>query len=160
MKKIAYISDFKKWEKEFEFSCPIQVRFNETDMYGHVNNTVPFTYFEYARIEYLKYLGFMEYWNDPDNETIPVVADLQCDFLAQMYFDDRIHVYVKVNEIGRSSVDLHYMGKKGDGTLCFTGRGRIVQVNRQTGRPEPWKQGMKDMLLKQFESEGEPTFKS
>ncbi|WAA10218.1 acyl-CoA thioesterase [Fervidibacillus albus] len=148
MKNISYISDFKTWEKEFEFSCPVQVRFYETDMYGHVNNTVPFGYFEYARIEYLKHVGFMEYWTDPENGTIPVVADLQCDFLAEMFFDDRIHVYVKVHELGRSSVDLHYMGKKDDGTLCFTGRGTIVQVNRKTGRPEPWKREMKELLEK------------
>lgn len=148
MKNISYIPDFEKWEEEFDFSCSVQVRFYETDMYGHVNNTVPFGYFEYARIEYFKYLGFMQYWNNPENGTIPVVADLQCDFLAQMFFDDHITIYVKVHEVGKSSVDLHYMGKRKDGTLCLTGRGRIVQVNRKTGRPQPWTGEMRKRLIK------------
>ncbi|WP_369678806.1 acyl-CoA thioesterase [Planococcus faecalis] len=35
-------------------SAPVQVRFSETDMFGHVNNTVPIAYFEFARIEFMK----------------------------------------------------------------------------------------------------------
>ena len=51
---------------EFEFSVPVSVRFSETDMYGHLNNTVTFAYFEYARIEYLKHIGLMNDWLDPN----------------------------------------------------------------------------------------------
>ncbi|WP_062355335.1 acyl-CoA thioesterase [Bacillus kwashiorkori] len=147
MKKIPYIADFDKWLQEFEFYYPIKVRFSETDMFGHVNNTVPFVYFEMARIEYFKSLGFMQDWSHPKSETIPVVADLQCDFLAQMFFDEEIRVYVKANRIGTSSVDLHYLGKKRDGSICFTGRGTMVHFNRKLGKAEAWTQEM----LKSFE---------
>ncbi|WP_249365507.1 acyl-CoA thioesterase [Cytobacillus citreus] len=146
MSKISYIPDVAAWEKEFQFYHPIKVRFSETDMFGHVNNTVPFTYFELARIEYFKHLGFMQDWVKPENETIPVVADLQCDFLQQVFFDENIAVYVKANSIGRSSVDLHYMGKKEDGTICFTGRGTIVQISKKTGKGVIWSDEMKALL--------------
>ena len=75
MGKIGYITDMKEWMEGFSFRYPIKVRFSETDMFGHLNNTVPFTYFEQARIEYFKSLGFMQDWVDTKNETIPVVAD-------------------------------------------------------------------------------------
>lgn len=146
MSKISYVSDFAAWEKEFEFYHQVKVRFSETDMFGHLNNTVPFTYFEVARIEFFKYKGFMQNWVKPTNETIPVVADLQCDFLQQVFFDETIHVYVKVNAIGTSSVDLHYMGKKENGAVCFTGRGTIVQISKKTGKGEPWTDNMKKLL--------------
>ncbi|WP_066292667.1 acyl-CoA thioesterase [Bacillus sp. FJAT-29937] len=146
MSKISYINDFPAWEEGFEFFHPIKVRFSETDMFGHLNNTVPFTYFEVARIEFFKSIGFMQEWVNPKNETIPVVADLQCDFLKQAFFDEHLKIYVKAEAIGTSSVDLHYMGKKEDGSVCFTGRGTMVQISKKTGKGYPWTEEMKSLL--------------
>lgn len=147
MSKINYITDFPVWEKEFTFSHRIKVRFSETDMFGHLNNTVPFTYFELARIEFFKHKGFMQEWVNIENDTIPVVADLQCDFMQQVFFDENLEIYVKANSIGRTSVDLHYMGKKEDGTICFTGRGTMVQMSKKTGKGVPWTDEMRALLL-------------
>ncbi|WP_394137560.1 acyl-CoA thioesterase [Cytobacillus oceanisediminis] len=146
MKKLSYIDDFKKWEEEFIFFHPIKVRFSETDMFGHLNNTVPFTYYEEARIEFFKNKGFMQDWVKRDNKTIPVVADLQCDFICQVFFDEEIQIYVKAASIGNSSVDLHYMGKKLDGSVCFTGRGTMVQISKVTGKGVQWTEDMKELL--------------
>ncbi|MBU8879611.1 acyl-CoA thioesterase [Bacillus sp. FJAT-29790] len=146
MRKMSYIENFEVWKEEFEFYHPVKVRFSETDMFGHLNNTVPFTYFEEARIEYFKNKGFMQEWIKPNNETIPVVADLQCDFLQQVYFDEKIHVYVKANSIGTSSVDIHYMGKNENGAVCFTGRGTMVQISKKNGKGVPWTEEMKVLL--------------
>ncbi|MBT2688137.1 acyl-CoA thioesterase [Bacillus sp. ISL-47] len=146
MGKLNYIDDFKTWEEEFIFFHPVKVRFSETDMFGHLNNTVPFTYYEEARIEFFKSKGFMQDWVKPDNETIPVVADLQCDFLSQVFFDEEIKIYVKAAAIGNSSVDLHYMGKKPDGSICFAGRGTMVQISKKNGKGVPWTEEMKELL--------------
>ena len=83
--KATYITDLSAWASEFTFSVPVSVRFSETDMYGHLNNTVAFTYFEYARIEFLKHVGLMNDWLNPEGSTIPVVADLQCDYLSRFF---------------------------------------------------------------------------
>jgi acyl-CoA thioester hydrolase len=103
-----------------------------------VNNTVPFVYFEYARVEFMKHIGLMNDWLNPNGEKIPVVADLQCDFVKQVFFDEKLSVYVKAETIGNSSVDLHYMGRNGKGDIVFTGRGTIVQIGRESGRSLPW----------------------
>lgn len=146
MSKINYIADFPAWEKEFTFCHRIKVRFSETDMFGHLNNTVPFTYFELARIEFFKHKGFMQEWVKSENETIPVVADLQCDFMQQVFFDENLDIYVKANSIGNTSVDLHYMGKKENETICFTGRGTMVQMSKKTGKGVPWTDEMRALL--------------
>ena len=52
--RASYIEDFNKWQEGFSIYAPVHVRFSETDMFGHVNNTVPIAYFEYARIEFMK----------------------------------------------------------------------------------------------------------
>jgi len=152
MTKMDYITDFAAWEKEFQFCHSIKVRFSETDMFGHLNNTVPFTYFELARIEFFKHKGFMQEWVKSENETIPVVADLQCDFLQQVFFDENLTVFVKAGSIGNTSVDLHYMGKKEDGTVCFTGRGIIVQMSKKTGKGVPWSDEMRLLMLNESPS--------
>ncbi|CAM3107625.1 thioesterase family protein [Filibacter tadaridae] len=142
--KASYIEELDTWASEFAFSAPITVRFSETDMYGHLNNTIPFSYFEYARIEYFKHIGLMSDWLNPVSETIPVVADLQCDFVKQVFFDETVNLYVKVATIGNSSIDIHYMAKNGNGDIVFTGRGTVVQIGRRTGKSVPW---TKDALL-------------
>ncbi len=143
-----YIENVEQWASEFEFSVDVQVRFSETDMYGHLNNTVPFTYYEFARIEFLKHLGLMNDWTAPNGENIPVVADLQCDFLQQVFFDEKLKIYVKIQSVGTSSIDIHYLGKNEKDTPVFTGRGSMVQINRKTGKGTPWTDGERKILLR------------
>ncbi|KOO52393.1 acyl-CoA thioesterase [Viridibacillus arvi] len=134
----SYINNMEEWKKGFSFSVPVQVRFSETDMFGHMNNTVPITYFEYARIEFLKHLGLMGKWMQGDEEAIPVVADIQCDYVKQVYFEEQLSIFVKIENIGNSSLDLHYLAINNKEEVCFTGRGIIVQMSRQSGKSIRW----------------------
>ena len=147
MSRIAYVKELKTWESEFKFYSTVTVRFSETDMFGHLNNTVPFTYFELARIDYFNALGFMNEWTNLKNETIPVVANLQCDFLKQVYYNQTLRIYVKAVNVGSSSVDLHYMGKTEVGDIAFTGQGTIVQISRYTGKSVPWDEESRKLFI-------------
>lgn len=133
--KANYIEDFQEWAKDFSFYIEVRVRFSETDMYGHMNNTVSFTYFEQARIDYFRHLGIlMPAAIDENIEGIPIVADLQCDYVRQVFFDDVLKIYTKVAKVGNSSLDIHYMGKNQKDEVCFTGRGTVVQMDPHTGK--------------------------
>ncbi|PEA56736.1 hypothetical protein CON64_00400 [Bacillus pseudomycoides] len=147
MKKIHYIENFEEWASAFSFYIPIKVRFCETDMFGHMNNGVAFTYFEEARIEFFKELGFMQEWVHESSETMIVVADLQCNFLKQVFFDKNLKVYVKAGNIGNSSLDLHYMVKNEAEEICLVGRGAMVQASKKTGKGVPWSVEWKQRLL-------------
>lgn len=135
MRKIPYIQDFKAWREEFDFSTTIKVRFSETDMFGHMNNVSAFIYFEQARIEYLHYVGFT--LDEQDDLGIPIVADLQCDFLKQIYFNEKITIHVKTNHVGRSSIDIHYMAVNARDEICLTGRGALVYIDKKKHKPIP-----------------------
>ncbi|QHE53180.1 thioesterase family protein [Pontibacillus sp. HMF3514] len=145
MKKLSYVDHSEEWLSEFSFYIPIKVRFSETDMFGHMNNTAPFIYFEEARIEFLKSVGM---FGDVSSkaESVPVVGDLQCDFHQQIYFDDQLRLYVKVESMGRTSYDVHYLAKNQHDHVCLTGRGRIVHINPQTGKPVEITQEIKEQL--------------
>jgi len=146
--KASYIKDLKEWQEEFKFFVEVTVRFSETDMFGHLNNTVPFTYFEYARIEYMKHMKrFGSTGQSSEQMTkISVVADLQCDYFKQVYFDETLRIYVKTAKIGNSSIDIHYLAKNENNELCFTGRGTIVQIDKATGKAIPWDEKEKLIL--------------
>ncbi|MBU8905098.1 acyl-CoA thioesterase [Desertibacillus haloalkaliphilus] len=146
MPTIPYIENFSDWVDSFSYHHSITVRFSETDAFGHLNNTNVFVYFEEARIEFLKTLGLMERWMRQESESILVTGDLQCDYLKQVFFDEKLDIYVKVATIGRTSADIHYMAKNEEGDVCFTGRGRIVQVSKQTNRSIAWDDAVKVAL--------------
>nr|WP_018664929.1 thioesterase family protein [Heyndrickxia acidiproducens] len=147
MKNISYIDDWTSWLEGFEFYQPVTVRFSETDMFGHLNNTVPFIYFEQARIAFLHEKGFMADWAEKGAKSIPVVADLQCDYLKQVFFNEKLRIYVKVGRVGSSSVDIHYLGRNEAGDICFTGRGTMVQILLETGKGLAWTEEERERLL-------------
>jgi acyl-CoA thioester hydrolase len=144
LKNISYIDDFEKWQQSFSFSISLTVRFSETDAFGHLNNTVPFTYFEDARIAFLSSLGFEISLDQP---TILVVADLQCDFIKQVFFNEKITLYTTVNNVGNTSFDIHYMAKNDQEQICFVGRGKLVLINKKTGKPTPLDKEFKNGLI-------------
>lgn len=144
--KETYIEDLQRWEKEFEFYTEETVRFSDVDMYGHLNNVKPFSYFEHARIEYFKWLNIKSNWGSMDEKYVPVVADLQCDYLKQVYYGEKLRIYVKTAHIGNSSINLHYMVKNEKDEIVLTGRGALVQINKETGRPVPWTEEQKSIL--------------
>lgn len=144
MKKISYINNLDEWREGFSFYTKINIRFSETDMFGHVNNVSPFIYFEEARIEFLKEKGLLE---DAMNDSmILVVADLQCDYHEPLFFNDTINMYVKVNELGTTSFDVHYMALNDAGRICLTGRGRIVSIHPKTGKSVALTDSIKEAL--------------
>ncbi|TMW71637.1 acyl-CoA thioesterase [Alteribacter natronophilus] len=141
-----YIEDLEKWQSEFSHSYPVTVRFSETDAFGHLNNTVSFVYFEQGRINFFKDIGFGEEWFAKGGEGIPVTADLHCDYKRQVFFDENLEVHVKVAGIGNSSIDLHYLITNEAGKVCMTGRGRMVQVSRTSGKPLSWSKAALEKL--------------
>ena len=48
---------------KYRFKETMQVRFNETDAQGIVNNAVYFTYFEVARVEYLRHVFSKDFFD-------------------------------------------------------------------------------------------------
>lgn len=143
--KAQYVGDFAQWREGFTFKTEIRVRFSETDMYGHMNNTVPFVYFEQARIDYLNSLGVFD--AEKAKTSILVVADLQCDFVKQVFFDETLQLMVKTASVGTSSIDLHYLALNEKDEPVFVGRGTLVLLDASTGKGKALSDKEKQLLL-------------
>lgn len=77
---------------------PIQMRFRDTDMFGHVNNVVFGTWIEIARIAFMRGL-------EPSSGDL-ILARLEMDFTRQVTLGQRIEVQTRVAHVGRTSVRL------------------------------------------------------
>ena len=80
------------------FRSEIQVRFNDTDALGHLNNTSFALYAEYARVEFLDNLR--------TGEVYLILAHLAIDFVKQVKFREEVYVLTKVEKLGNSSLTL------------------------------------------------------
>ena len=84
----------------YRHRTPVQVRFRDTDAFGHVNNAVFFSYVELARVRYL--LDVLE----PETrfDRLPLIlARAAVDFRSPIMFGADVTVDTRVERIGRTS---------------------------------------------------------
>ena len=137
-KRIAYIENWEEWCQSFSFSHTQPVQFSDLDASGHLNHTKALVFFETARIKFLQKIGVIDNRFINEYGTMVVAANIQCDYLRQVFFDEIITTYLKIHRIGTSSIDLHYMAKNENEEVCFVGRGVMVNIDRETGKARTW----------------------
>ena len=87
----------------FKHAIPVQLRFNDTDALGHINNSVYFSFYDLGKSEYFKAVrGRKVEAKDIDI----VVAHVEVDFLAPVFLSDEIEVRTTVSDIGNKSFAL------------------------------------------------------
>ncbi|MDR1004020.1 MAG: acyl-CoA thioesterase [Prevotellaceae bacterium] len=86
----------------YNHTLPIQLRFNDVDKFGHVNNTVYFSFYDLGKTEYFAAVCPDVNW---EKDGI-VVVHIEVDFLDQIYGSDQVAVQTAVTEIGTKSFKL------------------------------------------------------
>ena len=89
-------------EIKFNHTLPIQLRFNDVDKFGHVNNTVYFSFYDLGKTEYFASVCPHVDWQKDGI----VVVHIEADFLAQIFGSDHIAVQTAVTKIGTKSFNL------------------------------------------------------
>ncbi len=119
-------------EERFEFFTPVQVRYVETDMQGHVFFGHYFTYFDAGLIEYLRAVGYT--YNDflaGGTDFFYIHAD--CDYKGRAFFDDTLHVHTRVSNIGNTSFTFEFaIFEETEGRPIATGHIVAVAVDKET----------------------------
>ncbi|BEH00561.1 acyl-CoA thioesterase [Bacteroides sedimenti] len=87
----------------FKHTVPIQLRFNDFDALGHVNNSVYFSFYDLGKTFYFKEVvpGIIS-----SNEVGVVIANIQVSFLLSVYPNENVAVQTAVTEIGNKSFKL------------------------------------------------------
>lgn len=88
----------------FRHSIPVQMRFNDIDVLGHINNSVYFSYYDLGKTAYFTTIRKeLLDWQRAD----VVVANVNCNFYAPVYFGEPISVTTRVESIHEKSFKLH-----------------------------------------------------
>ncbi len=133
--------------EKYKFKVISRVRMSQTDIEGIVNNIRYFDFIEIGRFEYFRDLG-IKYGKLREFGTGMALADVSCRFLAPLYFDEEIDIYVRVGYLGDSSFHINYLilvpERK---SLVAEGRTVSVFINPETRRPEKIPGEFKEMIL-------------
>jgi acyl-CoA thioester hydrolase len=121
---------------EFRFYQPIQVRYNDIDAQGHVNNAKYVTYIEYARFGYIMELGLWDGKSFLDLGLI--VADCHISYLAPIKLTQRIRVGTRVSRIGNKSLVFSYQIEDEEtAKVMATAETVMVSYDYQGGKTTP-----------------------
>jgi acyl-CoA thioester hydrolase len=88
---------------KFKHITPIQLRFNDFDALGHINNSVYFSFYDLGKTSYFKEV-MPEVGNS--NEVGVVIANIQVSFLLPVFPGENVAVETAVTEIGNKSFKL------------------------------------------------------
>lgn len=86
----------------FKHTLPIQLRFNDIDTQGHVNNAVYFSFYDLGKTTYFYDIMSLKVLD----EVGIVVANINADFLAPIVGKEPIAAQTAVKEVGKKSFTL------------------------------------------------------
>jgi acyl-CoA thioester hydrolase len=129
---------------DFPHLFEVQTRWDDNDVYGHVNNVVYYAYFDTVINRYLIDQGGLDIDGDA---AIGVCVESQCRYLEQIAFPERVEAGLRVSKLGKSSVRYEIGIFKGE-QLCAAGYFVHVFVDRATRKPVPIPGPMRDALAR------------
>lgn len=139
----------KKREMEFKTRCksiiPIQVRFSDVDVMGHVSNTVYQNYFDSGKTSY-----FEEVIPEMDFESIGIVgASIKIDYLKPIFRKTSILVETRITHLGNKSLTMeHYIIEENTNEVLSTCTAIMVcymiKEQRSIAIPEEWRKKIID----------------
>lgn len=129
---------------EFRHHIPLQLRFNDVDVLGHVNNTVYFSFYDTGKAHYFQDVHKTPMdWNNVDT----VIANVNCSYLVPIFFRDNMEVYTRCESIHDKSFRLLQMlVEKNSGeikSICETVMVAYDPKNKVSFElPEQWRRNL------------------
>ncbi len=131
---------------DYKHFLPLQTRWADNDIYGHVNNVAYYGYFDTIVNEYLIAEGALDIH---DGAVIGLVVETGCKYFAPLEFPQKLDGALRVAKIGNSSVRYELaIFKQGEDAPAAEGQFVHVYVDRETRRPANLPASLKAALEK------------
>ena len=126
-----------------------RIEWSDTDASGYWHNTAAFRWIEVAETALLHQLGIMEevYGRMPR-------VRISAEFRKGLRHKDLVDIEVAIAAVGRSSVTYAFR-MTSDGTVAAEGTAVAVLLDRAGGRPVPWPDEYRRLLLESGPQPGE-----
>jgi acyl-CoA thioester hydrolase len=143
----------KNWKEPPPFVFPARVYYEDTDASGVVYHANYLRYFERARTEWLRTMGFGQQNLRASLDVVFTVANLRIDFLRPARLDDALEVSVIVEQMRRASLEFRQeLRRAGEADLLSRAHVRVACVDVATFRPC----ALPDAFIHHVESLGAP----
>lgn len=118
---------------QFTVFRPLQTRWMDNDIYGHMNNVVHYSLFDTAVNGWLMEQGLL---NPHSDTSYGLVVETGCRYHAELAFPMQIHAGLRVSKLGQSSVRFE-VGLFADAAQQAAAEGHFVHVyvGREGHRP-------------------------
>lgn len=145
-------------DKPFKFYTTLKVRFNETDLQGHVNFANYYFYFDVGVEEYLIAIGY-DYSAMLADKTDFLYVESHCTYKSSAKYRDVLRVYTRIGHLGSRSLRFEFeIRQDRDDQLVATGYIAAVTANSQTFEPHPIPEGLRRAVMAyQGEVTGQPS---
>ncbi|MEY8701858.1 acyl-CoA thioesterase [Francisella philomiragia] len=129
------------------FKHIVNIRFADTDKYGHVNNSTYFNYFEEARTTWAyENTGLMSW--AAQNSIQLVITEQTCKYILPLLHPNKIEVTQYIAKIGAASLEFEYeIRLVGDEQVTTKASARLACYNPKTHRLQKIPNELKKMIL-------------
>ena len=118
----------------FQYDVKIRVRYAETDQMGYVYYGNYATYFEVARVEAMRAIGF-SYKEMEDRGIMMPVLELKNQFISPGRYDEELTIRISIPEMPTLRIKFNYEVLGEDGRLVGLGETTLVWVTKESTRP-------------------------
>jgi acyl-CoA thioester hydrolase len=129
---------------DFKVFVPITTRWNDNDVYGHINNVAYYSFFDTAVNSWLIAQGVLDV---EAGSTIGLVVETRCNYFAPLAFPQAIEAGLVVEHLGSSSVR-YAVGIFAQGVQETAAHGHFVHVyvDRAARKPLPLPDDLRSAL--------------
>jgi acyl-CoA thioester hydrolase len=146
------VSEERARREGFPHLQPVPTRWNDNDVYGHVNNVEYLGYFDTAINHWLITEGGLDIH---DGRTVGFCVESHCNYHAPVSFPDELEAGLRVDHLGGSSVRYEIgIFKRGEPEAAAQGWFVHVFVDTETSQPTEIPARIRD-CLERLRPEGE-----
>ncbi|MGZ8186503.1 MAG: tol-pal system-associated acyl-CoA thioesterase [Methylobacter sp.] len=132
-----------------KFFWPIRVYYEDTDAGGVVFYANYLKFFERARTEMLRAIGFEQDELIATEGVIFVVRSVQVDYLSPARFNDLLQASAEVTVAKKASLIFEQLITRGDDVLCKSVN-RIACLDSHTMRPKAIPENLLELLTNEY----------
>lgn len=132
-------------KSDFKVNTGIQIRFNDIDGLGHVNNAVYAQYFDQGRMHYFNQLNGNQAvdWQ----EARLIIASTHVDFVQPVFLDDDIEILTRIYKLGNKSLKMYqFLVDKASGDVKASCKSVMVGFDPKTNESlqldEKWRKAI------------------
>ncbi len=133
----------------YSHEVQIRVRYADTDQMGYVYYGNYAAYYEVARVESFRHLGYAYRQLEEAGIMMPVL-ELKSKYILPAKYDDLLTIKVSIPEFPKVKIKYLYQVLNEEGKLLNEGETTLVFINMKSGKPVRMPEVMGHLLLPFF----------